>query len=308
MAKSDTKPQQKNTEQSMIAPNTIIPIEVDAQTAQEAYKKVLKKLSTRVKLAGFRKGKVPSHLAEKQLGEEQIIRQALDIVVPSLYQETIKSQKKQPLTTPEFNIVSAQKGESWKLEAHIAEAPEVSVKGYEKLVSQARESAQKEWESQQKEKPKEEAAEKPMSPEQTERQQRDFILQHIYQKLITELKVAVPELMVKREAEYELEQLVKQLRQFNLTLDDYLQRQNRTFQDLSAEIAAGALGRLQLSFILQSIQKEADITIKEEAINAWIESQTDSDFSKKHKDNPEYRAYVSRDLQQRALADHLLSV
>ncbi len=314
----------------LISENTAIPIKIDAKTAAEAYTKALKRLSARVKHPGFRVGKVPAKIAEEIIGKDKIIETALDALLPEAYREALVKSGKQPITQPSVRPVSLEIGKDWELVAEIAERPEIAITNYQKIVKKARTEAEKELTKQiaeakekhlatQKEAQKEskkaaknekKAADSPEFPafqEPTEDQKQDFIVQKIYQALIVELKPAIPELLVREEVRYDLDELNQQLEPLKMSIQDYMQRRGMTEQQLSSELAARALGRLQITLLLQEIAKEAKVEITAKAIDAAITDTKNPELIAQQS-NQQYRNLVEQTLMRKAVAELLLKL
>ena len=304
----------QNTEKALIGKNTVLTLVVDKKTAAEAYKKTLSKLSKDLKTSGFRKGKVPADVAEKMLGEDRIIQDALEICVPDAYRQLLEKEKKQPLTYPEFNPVSLKKGEDWTLEVHIAEKPEINTKGYKDVAKKALKKAEDELKVQEKElakhvKEAEKAGEKHAhAHEITDQQRREHKLQVIYKDLIEHIKPEIPELLVKEETRYDLENLSYRLKQMNVQFEDFLKHRNMSFEQLSTELAAGALGRLQATFIISALAEEQKITIEQKDVDAVIEQTADKKLQEQQKADPRYQSMLVETLLRQRVADHLLNL
>ncbi|MCB9801193.1 MAG: hypothetical protein H6773_03355 [Pseudomonadales bacterium] len=314
--KATKKASDKKTEATkpLIAPNTVLTLVVDKKTAAEAYKKTLAKLSKDLKTSGFRKGKVPADVAEKMLGEDRIIQDALELCVPDAYRALIEKEKKQPLTYPEFNPVSLNKGEDWTLEVHIAERPEISLKGYETVAKKALKKAKDELKKQEKElaahvKEAEKSGEHhDHAHEITDQQRREHKLQVIYKDLIEHIKPEIPELLVKEETRYDLENLSYRLKEMNIKFEDFLKHRGMTFEQLSSELAAGALGRLQATFIISAIAEAAKIKIEQKDVDEVIEQTADKKLQKQQKADPRYQSMLVETLLRQRVADHLLAL
>lgn len=302
---------------SMIAPNTTIKITIPWNDVQPAYKKAVAKVAKQVKTDGFRPGKVPPELAQNIAGKEKIMNEALQEVLPDAYQKAVVAEKKQPLTYPEFSPVSVEEGKDWVMEAHIAERPEIKLKDYKKTAKQAIKDANKKLDEAEKEQKKnakdskdkkEGSTEEAISQELSKEQKQDYQLQHIYQALVQEYKPMIPDLLIKHEVQADAEQLGKQLQQVKLTFDDYLQRRGLTSEQLSQELTIGALGKLQVAFIMDAIAQDAKITVNDEDIDAYIGKKADEQMKEQFAKNPEYRRLIANTLLRQKIADHLLAV
>lgn len=295
MAKTaSTKTKTKKQESPLIIPNTTIEITFSWAEVSSEYKKVLTRLAKRLSIPGFRKGTVPTAVAEEQLDTQVVVEQTLQKLLPERYTAEISKQKKRPLTTPDFRLVSSGKNQDWVIEANIAEKPEFSMPGYKPVVKQALKDAVAAI-AKEKTKPKE--------------QEQDTIkLQIIYGKLAEKYRPQVPELLIKREIEHDMEQMRKQLKQLNVTLQDYIKRNNLTEEAFSQQVTVRALTRLQSIFITDAVAKSEKITIDQQTIDAHIDALPDADFGKKQRNNPDYRASLHQTLFTQAVHKKLLSL
>lgn len=310
MAKSDQKTTQK-TESALIGPNTVITLTVDAKTAATAYQKALGRLAKQIKVPGFRKGKVPTHLAEKELNPSAIIDQALETVIPPLYQSEVVDKKLESLTQPEFKAVKLDKNSDWIVEVHLAQKPKIIIKDLKKNVKAGKKVAEAEIKKQ-----REHIAEIAKLGETKNHEghhhpsEEDITLTHIYQRLVTNLRPTLPELLVKEEVRADLQNLVQRLQSLNLTLDDYLKQQNMTYEDLTNQMAVAAVGRLQLMFILDAISEQEKFEVTEAELKTELKKRStqDNNPDKNLEKDPRYLDFVRQTLKREKLTQYLLGV
>ena len=62
--------------------------------------KAYRKLAPRVQIRGFRPGKAPRPLIEKQLGHHRLLDEAMDILLPEVYAQALKEQDITPAGQP----------------------------------------------------------------------------------------------------------------------------------------------------------------------------------------------------------------
>ncbi|EAG9603805.1 trigger factor, partial [Listeria monocytogenes] len=89
---------------------------------------------------GFRKGKVPRQIFNQRFGEEALFQDALDILLPEVYSAAIDEAGIDPVDTPQVNIESMEKGETWVLTAEVTVKPEVKLGDYKGLEVEKRET------------------------------------------------------------------------------------------------------------------------------------------------------------------------
>lgn len=321
-----TKPKKDSAQEKQIpiAPNTILTITIPADEAAKAYDKVLNKLKNKVVVAGFRKGQAPTKLAEEKIGAAEIIDQALQMLVPDKYSEAIKAEKKEPLAHPEFKPLKLDKGGDWVLEAHIAESPQIELKGYVAVIKAAKKEAAAHLAEQAKERReaakkaakqdsgskdgKEDKSAPQVAAEPTEEQTKDHELHHIYQGLIEKHGPAIPELLIKEEVRYDLDQLARRLESMNFSIETFLQQRGMTFEQLSSQLAVEAIGRLQLTFILNAIAQKEGIEVDEKDVDEQINKIEDEKIRGEQMKSEQYRALVRQTLKRQKVVDFLIKL
>lgn len=304
MSQKSTKPTTEVSPSPIVA-NTIITITIPWEKAEPAYKNARVSFAQTVKAPGFRQGKVPADVAEKLMGSEKIIEKALEKILPDIYIEKIKAEKRVPLTHPQLRGVSLEAGKDWVVEAEIAERPVITLGEYQKVAKEAKKHAEKELAEQEKT-PKQDQKEaaKPLS----EAQKRDFTLEHVYQDLVSSIKPQIQDLLVRREVEYDLQQLGRQLQSMNFSFQDYLERRKISEEELTQQMALGALGRLQILFTLDEIAKANKITVTEAEIDEYIDKNVDAAIRTQYSKNVEYRQMVNQTLLRKKVSDFLLAL
>jgi trigger factor len=100
---------------------------------QTVYKKKIlnfyKKLAKDVKVPGFRKGKVPVSMLEKQYGPE-VKREALNELINEYVGNAIKEKDLKSVSPPRLLEVEAEEGTDITVEASLEVLPEIEVKDY----------------------------------------------------------------------------------------------------------------------------------------------------------------------------------
>jgi trigger factor len=81
-------------------------IEVDDERHNQAIETAYKKLAPKVQIPGFRAGKAPRPLIEKQLGRHRLLDEAMDIVVPDAYRQALEENDINPVAQPSVELVS----------------------------------------------------------------------------------------------------------------------------------------------------------------------------------------------------------
>ena len=99
--------------------------------------KHLRKVSAKVNVPGFRKGKVPRSIFEAKFGVESLYQDALDIILPEVYVEAIEEVKIEPVDRPEVDVEQFGKGQVLKFKAKVTVKPEVTLGEYKGIEVEA---------------------------------------------------------------------------------------------------------------------------------------------------------------------------
>lgn len=102
-------------------------VEVDQKQIDAAMNRVYRKLSQRVNIPGFRKGKAPRQLIERHVGPEYVKSETLDVLIPEAYSSAIEETKIEPIAQPEVEVVSFQPEEGLVFKAKVEVRPEVTL-------------------------------------------------------------------------------------------------------------------------------------------------------------------------------------
>lgn len=120
----------KNTIKDLPKSQKEISVEISVEEMEKYMNQALDKLAKNIKLDGFRAGKVPKDVAEKQLGDAAIFEEASQFAIQNSYMEIIKENKLNPLGQPKAEITKAAPGNSFEYKIIISVMPEVKLGEY----------------------------------------------------------------------------------------------------------------------------------------------------------------------------------
>ncbi|MDE5412410.1 trigger factor [Alkalihalobacterium chitinilyticum] len=121
--------------------NGVLTIEVDAEKVDVALNEAFKKVSQKVNVPGFRKGKIPRPLFEQRFGVESLYQDALDILLPEAYMAAIQETGIEPVDRPDIDVEQMEKGSSLIFKATVVVKPEVELGEYKGLEVEAVDTA-----------------------------------------------------------------------------------------------------------------------------------------------------------------------
>lgn len=106
-----------------------IEIKVEKEEWTKALDESFKKAQKNVKVNGFRKGKVPRNIFEKNFGIESLYEEAINIVLPKAYTEALEKDNLIPIVRPKIDIKEINK-DFVIIVFTITTKPDVNVKKY----------------------------------------------------------------------------------------------------------------------------------------------------------------------------------
>ena len=108
-------------------------IERSAEELDKAIVKAYQKIKNQVSLPGFRKGKVPQFMIEKQYGVEVFYEDAANFLINDSYKEEIEGCELEIVSQPDIDVTQIEKGKPFIYEALVAIKPEVKLGEYKGL-------------------------------------------------------------------------------------------------------------------------------------------------------------------------------
>jgi len=120
----------KVTKESLEKSRVQLTVEVEVEEVSKAYEKAYKKIAQKVVIPGFRKGKAPRVLVERQVGQDYILEEALDELLQDSYVKAINEAAVEPVDRPEVSLVSYGVNKPLVYKAVVDVKPEVELGQY----------------------------------------------------------------------------------------------------------------------------------------------------------------------------------
>lgn len=116
-------------------PNSEALVEIDFswEEVEKASEKAYRKLVQKVEVRGFRRGKAPRSLLERQLGKEYIYQEGLDELMTETYRQVLKEHDLTPLAQPELDAPVFQVGQPYHFSAKVPILTPVELGDYRSL-------------------------------------------------------------------------------------------------------------------------------------------------------------------------------
>ena len=103
---------------------------IEAEKFEQGMKTVYQKNARYFNIPGFRKGKAPYNIVEKHYGPEIFYEDAFNEVVPEVYEEAIKANDLEVVSSPKIDVTQMEKGKELVFTAVVQIKPEVKLGKY----------------------------------------------------------------------------------------------------------------------------------------------------------------------------------
>ena len=107
-----------------------ITIEVDAARFEEGIQKAYLQNRSKMSVPGFRKGKVPRKLIEKNYGEGVFYEDAANTIIPGAYDDAVAETGLEVMSRPNIDVQQIGAGKAFIFTAEVAVKPEVTLGEY----------------------------------------------------------------------------------------------------------------------------------------------------------------------------------
>jgi trigger factor len=114
-----------------LAPTEVeLEIPLAAEEVEAAQQRAFGRLVRKVKMPGFRPGKVPRSLFEQTYGKGAIESEALEDLAPIAYERALHEHELDPIGSPEIRIMPREDGKPERLKAKVEVRPEFTLPEY----------------------------------------------------------------------------------------------------------------------------------------------------------------------------------
>jgi len=255
---------------------------------EKSYKEHVDEFIKHVEIKGFRKGKAPKELAEKQLDRDKVYQEVIKHLIPKLYAESIKTHNLKPIVTPDIQLTKAKEKEPWEFTALTCEQPVIGLDNYKKLITEAKGDLKKDelWIPGKSDKPQE----KDENADQKRQRQMNVVLEY----LIKNVDIVIPHILIQAEVEQRLSRLLDELQKLGLTIDTYAKSKGMTPDIVRKQHEQEVTNTFKLEFILETIADKEGVTVQDKDIDKLIAKVTDKEEQESLTKNKYYLASLIR--------------
>lgn len=123
----------KVTEEKRVGNKIHLEVEVDGSGIAKEYRETLSRSGQNLKIKGFRKGKVPSHIVEQYIDADRLKQELFQKAMTDSYQQAIAKQEIEAIAEPQIEAVQVEIGKDFIYKAVVEIRPEVKLGEYKGL-------------------------------------------------------------------------------------------------------------------------------------------------------------------------------
>jgi trigger factor len=104
-----------------------IKVTVEHDKVQQEFNNIYHELSQKVKIPGFRTGRIPTNILEMNLGKEYINHQVAEKLIKETYLEAIDQSKLDPIDVPKIDLVQIDKEKPFIYKMNLEVKPDIEI-------------------------------------------------------------------------------------------------------------------------------------------------------------------------------------
>lgn len=240
-------------------------------------------LSKDMKVDGFRPGKAPVDIVEREAGSQKLYDQAANIAIQKTLPKAILEHKIEVVGQPDIIVTQIARGNPMKYKATFWTVPEIELGNYKDLKVKKKKIEVKDEEiNKSLEYLQKSRAEKDSMPEFSEEELRqsikDGLLQEkqfrekerikmeLIEKVVQNSKMDIPEALIDIELDKMVYELQISIKDMGLDFEKYLQEIKKTVEELKKGWRNQAEKRVKIGLALRTIAKKEKIEVNDDEV------------------------------------------
>jgi len=259
---------------------------------KQTYDKEIEAIAKEADIKGFRKGKAPKKVVEKNINKQTVYQEILKSLITDLYVEAVREHKLKPIVNPQINVMEMEEGKDWQIKAVTCEFPEVKLGDYKQAVKKEL-ATDKIW-----------VPGKDKNDKKETNDHHDQKMDKIFKALLENVKISIPEILLQEEINRMLSRLIEQTSKLGLTVEQYLTSIGKNSDQIKEEYRQQAEQTLKLELILSAIADDLKIEISDQEVQRMIDAIPE-EKTKKAFEKEEQKVYIRQLLRKRQAIDNL---
>lgn len=303
-----------------------IKVIISSEELRKYMEKALDSLAQGLRVKGFRQGKVPKNIAEKEIGQKELLQEASALAIQESYVKILKEHNFDILGQPKVEIIKIAPGNPFEFKIILEILPQIELPDYKKIaknykqrevfveekeVDQAFEKIQAAKDNISEEQKKninldntEELKEMIRNQIKIEKDiaEKQRVRNNILKEISENCSVDVPEVLIQAERLRAMSEIKNNvLRSLNMSFEDYLKKSKKTEKELEESLIPEIKERIKRFLILREIEKRENIKTDDKEIEKEVEiflSQIPENEEKNNINREELNHYFKEKFQQ----------
>ncbi len=123
----------KSTVETLSPTRAKLTVEVPFDELKPSLDSAYKSIAQQINVPGFRRGKVPAAIIDRQIGRGAVLDQAINEALPRLYVAALQENDLEPLAQPEIDITRLEDNDTLEFTAEVDVRPEIDLPSYDGL-------------------------------------------------------------------------------------------------------------------------------------------------------------------------------
>jgi trigger factor len=123
----------KSTVETLSPTRAKLTVEVPFEELKPSLDNAYKKIASQINVPGFRRGKVPAPIIDRQVGRGAVLDEAINEALPGLYIQALQENELEPLAQPEIDITKLEDNETLEFTAEVDVKPEITLPSLDDL-------------------------------------------------------------------------------------------------------------------------------------------------------------------------------
>lgn len=259
-------------------PKNVIKLEitVPASDLKAVYENILAEIVSTSTVTGFRPGKAPKEKVLESLDTGKLHGEVVNKALQTFYPQALKEHHVLPAGNPRVEIKQFDLDKDFIFIASVPQKPEIEIGDYitvlKKVLKERKEASRAEKEAKLKKGESIGDVHDHLHPSD------------VVQALLEVSKLEIADIMIEEETNRMLSRLLEQAEQVGLSLDQYLQAQGKTAEQLRADYDKISEQTIKAEFILAELVKNSAIEITDEEVRQAIAASGAPDVEEQMKD------------------------
>ena len=267
-----------------------VDVTIEKEKVAKAYNEALAHEAENLTVKGFRKGKAPLDIAKENVDKAKLRNHALNHLLTEAYSAIVKENKFNPIVYPRFDIKEFEEEKDLTFIVKIIEQPKIKLGDYNARLKSRKASISAYPDhkvgvaDKSKIKSKSKGANK-------ETKGTGLTNQEVIDAIVESCEIEIAEDLITEEVDRMMSSLIDQAGKIGLTVDSYLQSQNKTPQELRDEYKVIAEKNIKADFLITEISKTENVTVTDIEVDQAISAVPD-EASKKALQEPSQKMYI----------------